>query len=172
MQRGPILEGLPAWYVELQLRKFRDGIRGRNDANKSELLMGAGESILEDEGEIRAVAAHIAGLAPRKHLLIVRGEAEQGRVAYQTLCVSCHGERAEGKPEILSPPLAALEDWYQLDQLRKFKQGLRGHHPQDAGGQAMRAAMATVNEGDFKHIVRYVCERLATGTRENERPID
>src|ERR1041384_6737959 len=27
MQRGPIVAGLPAWYSELQLRKFAEGVR-------------------------------------------------------------------------------------------------------------------------------------------------
>lgn len=159
-QRGPVLEGLPAWYLELQLRKFRDGVRGRSEANKSERLMGAGESILHDDDEIRRVAAHIAALPPQKHLLTVRGDAERGKTLYATHCTACHGERAEGKPEIKSPPLNTLEDWYQLDQLRKFKAALRGYDPRDIEGQAMRAAVAAVKEEDFKDIARHVCETL------------
>lgn len=160
MQRGPIIDALPPWYVALQLRKFRDGHRGQWDQNKSEKLMGAGESILQDEDEINQVAQHIAALPPQAHLLTTRGDAERGKSLYATACLACHGERGEGKPEIKSPPLNTLEDWYQLDQLRKFKQGLRGYHSKDVEGQAMRLAMNTVNEEDFKDIVRYVCEKL------------
>jgi cytochrome c553 len=160
-QRGPILDGLPAWYVELQLRKFRDGLRGRNEANKSELLMGAGESILQDDN--RRVAAHIAALPVPEHLRVVRGDAEKGRPLYAAQCASCHGARGEGKPELKAPPVNTLEDWYHLDQLRKFKSGLRGHHPQDVEGQIMRAAMAPVKEEDLRDIVRYVSERIGAG---------
>lgn len=169
MQRGPILEGLPAWYVEDQLRKFRDGQRGRNEANKSELLMGAGGSILQDDGEIRRVAAHIAAQPPARHLLTVRGDALRGRRLYEP-CAVCHGAQAEGKPEVKGPPLNTLEDWYQLEQLRKFKHGLRGTHPQDIEGQLMRAVMAEVQEEDFKDIIRYLCEMLPAAKRENATP--
>jgi cytochrome c553 len=167
-QRGPILDGLPAWSVELQLRKFRDGLRGRNEANKSELLMGAGESILHDDDEIHRVAAHIAALPPQKHLLTVRGNAERGRTLYATHCAACHGERGEGKPEIKSPPLNTLEDWFHLDQLRKFQQGLRGTDPRDVEGRIMRAAMTAVKEDDLRDIVRHVSETL--GGHQSARP--
>ena len=30
MQRGPVLDGLPAWYLEAQLKKFQTGQRGKN----------------------------------------------------------------------------------------------------------------------------------------------
>ena len=46
MQRGPIIDGLPAWYGKAQLEKFRDGIRGQNPENRSELLMGSLETAL------------------------------------------------------------------------------------------------------------------------------
>jgi cytochrome c553 len=39
MQRGPILDGLPSWYVVHQLSKFDKGIRGAKEENKSEFLM-------------------------------------------------------------------------------------------------------------------------------------
>jgi cytochrome c oxidase subunit 2 len=160
MQRGPIIDGLPAWQVESQLRKFRDGIRGKNSANKSELLMGAGESILQDDEEIRRVARHIASLPPQAHLLTVKGDKQRGRLIYLQ-CLNCHGVKGEGKVEAKSPPLNTLEDWFQLDQLRKFKAGQRGKHPQDPEGNGMRVAVMSLNDDDLKNVTRYVAEELA-----------
>ncbi len=160
MQRGPIIDGLPAWTVELQLKKFRDHIRGSNPANKSELLMGAGESILQDDEEIRRVAEHIASLPPQAHLLTVRGDKNRGKLIYLQ-CANCHGFKGEGKLESKSPPLNTLEDWFQLDQLRKFKSGLRGKHPQDAEGNAMRLAVQGLSDDDLKNVTRYIAEDLA-----------
>ncbi|MCD6050754.1 MAG: cytochrome-c oxidase [Verrucomicrobia bacterium] len=160
MQRGPIIDGLPAWSVELQLRKFRDGIRGGNPTNKSEVLMAAGESIVKGDEEIRRVAAHIAGLPPQSHLLTVRGDKNRGKLIYLQ-CANCHGIKGEGKAESKSPPLNTLEDWFQLDQLRKFKAGLRGKHPQDAEGNAMRLAVLGLSDDDLKHVTRYIAEDLA-----------
>lgn len=160
MQRGPIIDGLPAWYVEVQLRNFRDGIRGRNPKNKSALLMGAGESIVHDEEEIKRVAQHIASLPPQPHLLTVRGNNYRGKLIYLQ-CLNCHGVHAEGRPEAQSPPLNTLEDWYQLDQLRKFKSSLRGEHPKDAPGNAMRVAVLGLSDEDMKNVTRYIAEELA-----------
>lgn len=161
MQRGPIIDGLPAWQVESQLRKFRDGIRGRNEANKSEHLMGAGESIVHDEEEIRRVAQHIASLPPKAHLLTVKGDKQRGRLIYLQ-CMNCHGPKGEGRLDAKSPPLNTLEDWFQLDQLRKFKAGLRGKHEQDPEGNAMRVAVMNLSEEDLKNVTRYIVEELAT----------
>jgi cytochrome c oxidase subunit II len=160
MQRGPIIDGLPAWSVELQLKKFRDRIRGSNPANKSAMLMGAGESILQDDEEIRRVAEHIAGLPPQAHLLTVRGDKNRGKLIYLQ-CANCHGFKGEGKLESKSPPLNTLEDWFQLDQLRKFKSGLRGKHPQDVEGNAMRLAVMGLSDDDLKNVTRYIAEDLA-----------
>lgn len=160
MQRGPIIDGLPAWSVELQLRKFRDGIRGGNPTNKSEVLMAAGESIVKDDEEIRRVAAHIASLPPQAHLLTVKGDKNRGKLIYLQ-CANCHGFKGEGKVESKSPPLNTLEDWFQLEQLRKFKSGLRGKHPQDAEGNAMRLAVMGLSDEDMKNVTRYIAEDLA-----------
>lgn len=160
MQRGPIIDGLPAWSVGLQLRKFRDGIRGGNATNKSEFLMAAGESIVRDDEEIRRVAAHIASLPPQSHLLTVRGDKNRGKLIYLQ-CANCHGFKGEGKLESKSPPLNTLEDWFQLEQLRKFKSGLRGKHPQDAEGNAMRLAVLGLSDADLKNVTRYIAEDLA-----------
>jgi cytochrome c oxidase subunit 2 len=162
MQRGPILEGLPAWYVELQLKKFSSGVRGRNPDNKSEALMGLGSAQVHDPEERRRVAAHIASRPPPPHLLTVRGDRERGRELYQA-CAPCHGERGEGRPELKGPPLNTLEDWYQMDQLRKFKSGLRGRDPRDVEGLAMGAALTAQGEQEFRDVTRFIAEELAAG---------
>ena len=41
-QRGPILNGMEAWYLTDQLEKFRSGIRGARASNRAEFLMGVG----------------------------------------------------------------------------------------------------------------------------------
>ena len=166
MQRGPILAGLPAWYSELQLRKFAQGVRGRDPENKSEALMGAGQAIVHDPDERRSVAEHIAALPPPQHLLTVRGNPARGRELYQS-CVACHGARGEGREDLKSPPLTMLEDWFQLDQLRKFKSGLRGRDERDIEGQLMRAAVLSLSDQDFRDVTRHVAAELAPNVRAN-----
>lgn len=52
-------------------------------------------------------------------------------------CVPCHGAAGEGNPEVGAPAIAGLERWYVKAQLRKFKNGHRGWHPDDTGGKRM-----------------------------------
>ncbi len=164
MQRGPVLDGLPAWYAEAQLEKFASGLRGRNPDNRSEALMGAGQAIVHDPEERRRVAEHIASLPVRKHLLTVRGDGERGRQLYQS-CIACHGARAEGREDLKSPPLTPLEDWFQLEQLRKFKTGLRGGDERDATAALMRAAVQALGDQDFRDVTRFIAEELAAERR-------
>ena len=64
-------------------------------------------------------------------------------------CVQCHGENGEGKQEIGAPAIAGLERWYVKRQLRGFKSGYRGFHPEDMGGKRMQP-MARAMDTDEK----------------------
>ena len=52
-------------------------------------------------------------------------------------CVQCHGAKGEGNPEVGAPSIAGLERWYVKRQLRGFKKGYRGFHPEDLAGKRM-----------------------------------
>jgi cytochrome c553 len=53
-------------------------------------------------------------------------------------CRNCHGEDGQGGPRFGAPPIAGLDAWYIEAQLKKFRAGLRGYHPDDAPGLRMR----------------------------------
>jgi len=155
MQRGPLLEGREAWYVESQLHKFKNQWRGTNTANRSAVLMASALDKLPDEDAIKNVAGYIASLPPVEHRKTVRGDLERGRAGY-TACAICHGPKAEGIVQLKAPALADLEDWYILDQLRKFKNKTRGYHPDDITGQQMSAAIQHLTPQDMKDITAFV----------------
>ena len=160
MQRGPILDGLPTWYTTNQLVKFRDGMRGTNAENRSAFLMTPAMSLLRDDEEFRRVAEYIASLPRPNHLKTIRGDSQHGKVLF-LVCVSCHGADAEGKPELKAPPLNGLEDWYLLDQLKKFKAGQRGEDPRDFEGTLMRRTLDGWDAKDMRDVVRYIVHDLA-----------
>jgi len=160
MQRGPVLDGLPEWYLAEQLRNFKSGHRGKNPANRAEALMGAAMAKVETEAQLAALARHFAGRKPQPYIRVVRGNIAIGRAHYATRCASCHGAKGEGKPEIKSPPVNVQEDWFLLDQLRKYANGQRSVHPSDAGGLVMKAALAGLSPGDFQNMVAYIARDL------------
>jgi cytochrome c553 len=104
MQRGPIIDGLPAWYLEDQLTQFLTGVRGRNSSNKSEFLMGSGVTLLKSDADVETVVEYFSQLPPANHLKTIRGDATRGQQLY-TLCATCHGPYGEGREDIKSPPL-------------------------------------------------------------------
>jgi cytochrome c553 len=124
MQRGPIIDGLPAWYLERQLRLFMSGERGRNPENRSEYLMGSGISLLKTDDDLAAVVRHFSQLPPARHVKTIRGDNERG-AAHFTWCATCHGPNGRGREEIGAPPLIVQEDWYLFDQLIRIQAGLR-----------------------------------------------
>ncbi len=157
MQRGPIIDGLPAWYTNLQLRKFLEGVRGQNPENISELLMGSARDRIADERTIWLLSRYIESLPPQPYQPIVRGDAENGAVLYQS-CLACHGEKGEGNEILKSPPLNIQEDWYLLDQLRKFASRKRGYHPSDIEGIQMSNTLVNLDDQDFKDLIAYIQE--------------
>lgn len=165
LQRGPVLNGLAEWYVDAQLRKFKDGVRGGNPENRSEHLMAAAVS-LYSTNQIPALARHVAGLEPADYIHTVRGDPVAGARVYADRCAACHGASGEGRRDLQSPPLLIQEDWYLLDQLVRFRMGLRGSHPRDLSGDLMRQAMTNLNTGDLRDVVTYIANELQSPARD------
>lgn len=160
MQRGPILDGLPEWYVASQLRKFKAGIRGGLAENRSAALMVPVMSTLKSDDEIQRVAEYIAGLPAKPHLLVIRGDKKLGKMIY-TRCIPCHGIGGEGNPAAKAPPINLLEDWYLLDQLRKFQRGWRGYDDRDIEAKLMALGVKPMTTKELRDVVRYIAEDLA-----------
>lgn len=152
----PAIAGLPAWYVEAQLTKFRGGARGDHPDDVDGLRMRPMSRILNDE-DLALVIENVASRPPALPAPTLEGgNPEAGKTIYAT-CVSCHGERAEGKLEQHAPPLAGASDWYLVSSLQKFKDGVRGSDPQDPFGAQMRpSAIALADEQAMKDVVAYI----------------
>lgn len=155
MQRGPIIDGMPAWYSKRQLIKFRDGIRGEKPDNRSEFLMASAKDRIGDDRQIDLLARYIESLPLKERHPVTRGDAKRGETLY-IRCVACHGSQGQGNPQLKSPPLDIQEDWYMLDQLRKFAKGHRGYHANDIEGQQMAAALIGLEDQDFKDLIAYM----------------
>ena len=64
-------------------------------------------------------------------------DAARGRQAY-VMCATCHGAGGEGPPSMDAPPLGGQLPAYVERQLRAYRAGLRGVHPDDVAGNRMR----------------------------------
>lgn len=75
--------------------------------------------------------------------VLAAGDADTGQALY-AVCQGCHGRRAEGNSALGTPRLAGLQDWYLTDQLRKFRNGMRGAAGNDHYGWQMAQVASTL----------------------------
>jgi cytochrome c553 len=154
---APNIAGLPAWYVEAQLVKYRSGVRGNHPEDLEGLRMRPMSRQMMDEAEVKAVSAYVASLPAVKSAPSVQGgDASAGAAAYAT-CLACHGDKGQGNQALNAPPLAGQYDWYLVNQLKKFKAGIRGANPADiTGGQMRPMSMTLADEQAMKNVVAHI----------------
>lgn len=156
LYNAPVIAGLPQWYVEAQLTKFRKGLRGFRGEDITGLQMRPMARALTTEADVKSVAAYVAGLKPVTPPATLKGDATRGQAAY-AICVACHGDKGQGNQAIGSPALTNQADWYLAAQIVKFRQGLRGTHPADTTGAQMRPmAMTLPGDQAIEDVVAYI----------------
>ena len=117
--------------------------------------MGSARDRVADEKTIGLLSQYIESLPPKPYHPVVKGDAKKGSVLYQS-CIPCHGANGEGFEILKSPPLNIQEDWYLLDQLRKFASGKRGYHPEDIEGIQMAYTLVNLEGQDFKDLIAHI----------------
>ena len=154
--QAPRLAGLPAWYVSLQLQRFKDGLRGKHPDDADGLRMRAMVSQLRSKAEIDAVAEYIASLpTPAKPAPALGGDPKMGESFY-AVCSACHGANGEGNQQMNGAPLAHFDDWYIASQFKKFQNGVRGQNQEDVIGLQMFGMAKTVPPESVDHVAAYV----------------
>lgn len=152
---APSIAGLPQWYIEDQLEGFQQGFRGQHHEDLPGLRMRPMAISLTRDGDIESVAEYVASLPAVYPESTLDGNAGAGAQSYQ-VCVACHGAAGLGDELLRSPPIVQMHDWYMLNQLRNFKSGARGAHPQDTWGATMRVNTLALSEQAMKDVIAYV----------------
>lgn len=174
---GPALAGLEDWYLALQMRNFKNGIRGYLAEDIPGQVMHFSTGMLRNDYTIASLAAYISALEPGKPLArnavgerpylwespyaglgpSISGNADAGGETYANVCVACHGADGTGNKDLGAANLTYLSDVYMIRQLMYFRDGIRGAHPEDTRGQQM-AAIAKVLPDDqaIADVVTYI----------------
>jgi cytochrome c oxidase subunit 2 len=153
---APAIAGLPQWYIEEQLHGFQAGYRGEHPDDLPGLRMRPMSLSLNRDGDIESVAQYVASLTAPFPASSLHGNAGAGAAAYTTVCVTCHGEDGRGNPDLHSPPIVQLNDWYLLNQLRNFKDGARGARMEDTWGATMRVNTLALTDQAMQDVIAYV----------------
>lgn len=153
---APAVAGLPDWYIEAQLHKFKGGIRGSHFDDLPGMRMRPMAMSLT-EADITAIAGLVSKLPVQEsHPSLEGGNAEAGKMLFAP-CTACHGPEAKGNPALKAPPLAQANDWYLFTQLHNFKHGVRGANPNDTTGAQMRPmAQGLADEQAMRDVVAYI----------------
>ncbi len=153
---APRLAGQGTWYLERQLAHFKHGARGQNDKDTWGKVMAPMAAVLQDDAAIANVAAYIATLPDRPQAATVQGDARAGKQRYAT-CGTCHGADGMGIAATNAPRLKGMSDWYMVTQLRNFRDGVRGSHPQDMHGSQMALLAAMLaDDRAIRDVVAYI----------------
>lgn len=156
----PSIASLPRWYLEEQIRKFRNGQRGAHPDDIHGQQMRAAISALS-EGQITEALDHIESLPAQSHASTLGGDSVRGLEIYREHCMACHRFNGHGELAFHSASLNGLQDWYLLEQINKFQQGIRGYHPDDEGGSKMRQAVANISSEQQKLDIMALLTELA-----------
>lgn len=77
-------------------------------------------------------------------------------------CTACHGSKGEGNAALFAPALAGQRVEYIARQLRAFKAGVRGEHPDDKQGATMRGIAAGLSDSAIGELATHFSALPAT----------
>lgn len=155
--RTPSIAGLPAWYVTLQLRKFRTDQRGADPLDPDGQRMHAVARTLSPD-DVTTLAATIAAMPRHPTQNTLGGDAARGKPFYDDYCSACHRYNGSGELAFNSAPLTGLQDWYLMAQIAKFRAGIRGGTERDEDGAKMHVVANDLSEAQFRDVVAYIAQ--------------
>lgn len=174
--KSPSIASLPGWYINIQIKNFREGRRGTDPRDVQGVLMSTIAKVLTDD-QVRAVGHHVERMplvvpqaavamtsgdsapAPAKPEapLWEPGDAESGKMLFEERCMECHRYNASGELAFGSPPLVGRQPWYLEAQIRKFKNGMRGAIPGDVNGAKMVFSSSFIEDQQaMRDVVTYI----------------
>jgi cytochrome c oxidase subunit II len=156
-KHAPALANSDSWYLYRQLKNFNLGIRGYMPEDTLGVQMASMAKVLKDTIAMMDVVAFIETLPEVPIQTELSGDIRKGERIYETICGSCHGQKAKGNRLMHAPRLNGFEDWYLENQIKKFKNGLRGNHPIDTYGAPMVPMMGLLKDDQsVADIIAYI----------------
>ncbi len=153
---SPSITGLPSWYLEEQLGKFRSGERGNHPDDVPGLQMRAISLTLTDE-QIREASAIVAKMP------VILTEPPPGdldltvaRHRYANECMECHRYNGMGEIVFHSAPLVTLNRSYLMRQLKNYRDGIRGAVSGDLYGAKMVEISSRLSDEEIELFVGYI----------------
>jgi len=153
---APKIAGQESWYLRRQLNNYKAGLRGVHDDDIFGKQMAPMAATLVNDAAIDNVIAHIQTFPDNPAPTTIEGDVVNGQRMYN-VCAYCHGKDAQGIQAINAPRMAGMTDWYLANQLKNFRAGVRGEHPQDFYGKQMGFMGRTVHDDkSIDDLIAYI----------------
>jgi cytochrome c oxidase subunit 2 len=153
---APKLAGQEPWYLKTQLTYYKEGVRGTHQDDIYGQQMAPLAATLATPASLNNVIAYIGTLPDNPAPVTIQGDPDKGEWLYRT-CASCHGKEGLGVWTVGGPRQAGMSDWYLASQLKNFKLGIRGAHPQDKLGQQMTFMAKTLHDDEaINDVIAYI----------------
>ncbi len=152
---SPKISGQQDWYLKRQLHYFKSGVRGSAENDIFGKQMAPMAAILANDKAINDVVAYITTLSDNPAPHTIQGDLNEGQDIYLT-CGKCHGLQGQGNWAIRAPRIAGMSDWYMVTQLKNFRHGVRGAHPEDSTGYQMTSMVLSLTEAKMNDVVAYM----------------
>lgn len=154
---APKLAGQEAWYLKRQLNYYRNGVRGAHEDDMFGQQMAPMAMTLTSQEAIDNVAAYIQTLPDEPAPTTIHGNVSRGRDLYQPTCGVCHESDGQGNWAVNAPALAGMSDWYLARQLKNYKSGIRGNHPEDEYGRQMVSMVTGLKDANaINDVIAYI----------------
>ena len=155
-RKSPALAAQHDWYLITQMQKYKHGLRGGDVEDVNAIAMSEVTSKLSSQQMADIVAFIKKEYKGKKAKNTLKGDVQKGKALFMA-CVACHGTEAQGNPQLKSPRLAGLQDWYIFESLKKFKSGERGSGTGDVQGKLMQASVQLLkDEQAMKDVAAYL----------------
>lgn len=136
----PSLAGQPATYLLEQIGKFSRGER------RDQFMEGLIKALSPDE-RLHVVAYFSSRPAPPAGTAKA-GHVQTGKIFYQTLCLSCHGDRGVGKD--LMPTVAGQQEHYLVKSLTRYR-----NRTGERRSKEMSDVTAKLSDQDIQNLAAY-----------------
>jgi cytochrome c553 len=90
--------------------------------------------------------------------ILVFGEdkIDESLLLFRERCSACHLDSGHGLKALNVASIAGLPRWYVTQQVRHFRDGIRGSHPEDKHGKLMRDLAQNLDDRSLAFLGKYV----------------
>ncbi|MDD7987043.1 c-type cytochrome [Lentisphaera marina] len=150
---APSLVGLELKYMNSQMQKFKNGMRGHKDASPEAIAMREAIINMEDN-DLKQINSWFASQS-RPVKAKASSSHTEGEALYKTHCYGCH-QGTMGKFFTGSPSILKLEEWYIIKQCEDFQSGKRGANPEDKKGYKMAQRIKNLSAYQIQEIAAFL----------------